>query len=622
MLLLRTSRGVDPGIPFLRSLGTSAHVWLPGANGVSVASLPSNNYLLSDGSTGYSTVDGVDGLTLDGMGVQSTLVALIDTFTFNPAGTTPPTTNAADTFLGVPCVSVTMPINAGGYGVCRGDSSAGGAARHTITAGRFYQHTYSVALSRALTGAESVKIYTTGAAGSSELFLTSANAANAWIDGASSRVFVIAGIDYPVVCANTAIAAPVTVYLRQYSVKEYTGTHLTQATTANKPLVRRGAYNLLPYSEQFNLGWTTSNMTVAASDSLIPTAANAAHAVVATSIAKTAVALKYVVSGRCKANGYNFLLLRIDAGSGDGVYVGFNVSTGAISTAAATSGAGWVAGTAVIATPSSDGYCNFSIPFTTGTEAIIRVIPYVSNATGAAFSPASFAGDTTSGVNLKIQLEQGVVTAGDYTPTTTTAASNPSAGKYWWSFDGSNDSLLSGNLGITNACTIVIAGRVNSLATVQTLFAEDANGVQIYIDTSGIVTLVKFGVSLIVNTAAATIVAGVPFVVTVRLSGGTAVIRKNGVQVATAATALAFSATTGARIGTNFDGTTQPAGGALGWVVPLPVALSDADCLTVERLVAAQFPGLTTPDGDALALLLEDGSGFLTMETGDLLLLE
>ena len=26
--------------------------------------------------------------------------------------------------------------------------------------------------------------------------------------------------------------------------------------------------------------------------------------------------------------------------------------------------------------------------------------------------------------------------------------------------------------------------------------------------------------------------------------------------------------------------------------------------------------------GDALALLLEDGSGFLTMETGDLLLLE
>ena len=160
------------------------------------------------------------------------------------------------------------------------------------------------------------------------------------------------------------------------------------------------------------------------------------------------------------------------------------------------------------------------------------------------------------------------------------------------------------------------------MATVQTLLAEYANGVQIYIDTSGIVTLVKFGVSLIVNTAAATIVAGVPFVVTVRLSGGTAVIRKNGVQVATAATALAFSATTGARIGTNFDGTTQPAGGALGWVVPLPVALSDADCLTVERLVAAQFPGLTTPDGDANSMLLEDGSGFLTMETGDLLLLE
>ena len=43
-------------IAFLRSLGTSAHVWLPGADGVSVASLPSNNYLLSD----FATLAGVD----------------------------------------------------------------------------------------------------------------------------------------------------------------------------------------------------------------------------------------------------------------------------------------------------------------------------------------------------------------------------------------------------------------------------------------------------------------------------------------------------------------------------------------------------------------------------------
>jgi hypothetical protein len=38
---------IGRAILLLRSLGTSAHVWLPGANGVSVASLPSNNYLLS-----------------------------------------------------------------------------------------------------------------------------------------------------------------------------------------------------------------------------------------------------------------------------------------------------------------------------------------------------------------------------------------------------------------------------------------------------------------------------------------------------------------------------------------------------------------------------------------------
>jgi hypothetical protein len=31
---------------------------------------------------------------------------------------------------------------------------------------------------------------------------------------------------------------------------------------------------------------------------------------------------------------------------------------------------------------------------------------------------------------------------------------------------------------------------------------------------------------------------------------------------------------------------------------------------------------MSTVDGDANSMLLEDGSGFLTMETGDLLLLE
>ena len=160
------------------------------------------------------------------------------------------------------------------------------------------------------------------------------------------------------------------------------------------------------------------------------------------------------------------------------------------------------------------------------------------------------------------------------------------------------------------------------MAATQMLFAETTNGVQVSIATDGSVSFAKVGDAALVATAAGVVVAGVPFVLTARLSAGTADIRKNGAQSATAASATVFAAVTGARIGTAFDGTTSPTGGAIGWVVPLPAALSDADCLTVERLAAAQFPGLTTPDGDANSMLLEDGSGFLTMETGDLLLLE
>jgi hypothetical protein len=141
---------------------------------------------------------------------------------------------------------------------------------------------------------------------------------------------------------------------------------------------------------------------------------------------------------------------------------------------------------------------------------------------------------------------------------------------------------------------LLIAGRVNSLAATQMLFAETTNGVQVSIATDGSVSFAKVGGAALVATAAGVVVAGVPFVLTARLSAGTADIRKNGAQSATAASATRICRCYGARIGTAFDGTTSPTGGALGWVVPLPAALSDADCLTVERLVGSQFPGMAT----------------------------
>lgn len=502
MLLLRTSRGVDPGIPLLRSLGSNAHVWLPGANGVSVASLPSNNYLLSDGSTGYSTVDGVDGLTLDGMGaLGSELLAVQDLTTWSvTAGT--PTINNATTVTYVGDGQITKAIS--------------------TVAGRAYWLT----IAGSKTGGNIV-VYSNSNQHSTGIIVNGTFGTYYFVARATGFIGI------------RSVAAQ-TVTVTSISVKEYTGTHLTQATSANKPLVRRGMLN-----------------------ELLNSATPATQSV-------TCIAAPYTLA----LYGTGNVVL---SGTGAGTLTGTGASDLVVLNFTPTAG---------------------SVTFTKA---------------GTVSSFGLFKGTFTA---AQILAEGGIPT------TTATAASNPSAGKYWWSFDGSNDSLLSGNLGITNACTIVVAGRVNSLAATQMLFAETTNGVQVSIATDGSVSFAKVGDAALVATAAGVVVAGVPFVLTARLSAGTADIRKNGAQSATAASATVFAAVTGARIGTAFDGTTQPAGGAIGWVVPLPAALSDADCLTVEQLAAAQFPGLTTPDGDANAMLLEDSSGFLTMETGDLLLLE
>lgn len=177
--------------------------------------------------------------------------------------------------------------------------------------------------------------------------------------------------------------------------------------------------------------------------------------------------------------------------------------------------------------------------------------------------------------------------------TQTTTANKPilqkTDAKYSWTFDGT-DSLLAGNLGITNACTIVIAGRLDSLSVVTQLFTEAANGVSFYVQTSGAVAFGIIAGSDLTASSAGSISVSVPFVITARLSGGTAVIRKNGVQIASAATATVFAASTGVRVGSNFAGTANFLIGTLGSVAALPVAVSDSDLLILEREIARMMP--------------------------------
>ena len=65
----------NAALGILRRYGTNAHVYLPGANGVAISGLSSGNYTLSDGSTGYSAVDGTAGLVLDAALLYSVVAA-------------------------------------------------------------------------------------------------------------------------------------------------------------------------------------------------------------------------------------------------------------------------------------------------------------------------------------------------------------------------------------------------------------------------------------------------------------------------------------------------------------------------------------------------------------------
>ncbi|CAB4241090.1 hypothetical protein UFOVP22_59 [uncultured Caudovirales phage] len=190
--------------------------------------------------------------------------------------------------------------------------------------------------------------------------------------------------------------------------------------------------NLLTYSEQFdNAIWTKSATTISAdtivapdgnttADNAISSIANSTHAILRTSNTIIVANNPLNTSIFVKPNGYNFVTLRLDDGGGTGLYAGFNVSTGVISTAVTAISTGWSSLSASITSVGNGWYrCSIS-----GTPSVTtaRVVIFIDNAISS--GGASYIGDGTSGISLwGAQLEQrSAVTA--YTPTTTVPITN------------------------------------------------------------------------------------------------------------------------------------------------------------------------------------------------------
>ena len=531
-------------IGILRSYGTNAHIYLPGVG--TLSGITAGNYLDSAGTTAAS-VDNPVGLSLDALQAMTLGSELLSGNWQNGY------TTSFDTFTS------TNPTSFSGTNAST--ESVRVIAPASFVAGTTYQVTLAGSLANATIASSWVSNSVYG--GVQDIGLTSIGQQIIFKAASTADSLMI------IFAASSGAAVNA-----QVSVREIPGIHATQATTANKAILRRGLLNQLTYSQDAsNAAWSKISATATASK--ITEATGSSQHYISQSIdmpdGPVTFAAIFAPAERSWATMY---LGSVNSSAW------FNSSTGVIGTTKASI-------TASIASL-ANGYKLCVITGTqTGLGAITRGL-YIADADNS----NTYTGDGTSGILFGgAGLFQGTYTAqqildaGGIPLTTSAAASNPNAGKYSWSFDGSNDSLLTGNLGITNTVTVVIAGVLNTLPAVSLLVCEDANGARLGVSSTGAVSFDKNGVAALVATAAGVIVAGVPFVLTARLQAGNADIRKAGAQIATAASALTFSASAGMRIGTRFDGVTYPCNGSIYSVQVITATTTDAECLAIEKMV-------------------------------------
>jgi len=574
----RLARAGNAAIAFLRTLGTSAHVWLPGANGVNVASLPSNNYLLSDGSTGYSTVDGVDGLTLDGMGSLGAEKVINGSAFVDTTGWIVGSGGSGGA-ISVAAGELVCTATAGGFITSTPFTTVIGNTYKMVGTGRKGTYTGSpqFGFSATVTGIPSPMVtFTTTSNETKELYFV------------ATATTSYAIIRFPTI-ENGATA-----YFDDISCKPYTGTHLTQATTANKPLVRRGMLNLLTYSRDFTTGWTNFGATLTAgqTDPYGGTTATLVNQTAGGSMAKTTTAVVvgnvYTACFICKQGSSTKTGIELTGGVVGNLII--THATLALTVSGAFSGA--------TVSDLGSGWLLVAAKSTAATTTNVGTYAYGDGDFGGPTGSSYFCG---IGLTLGTWTAAQILAEGGIPTTTATAASNPTSGKYWWSFDGSNDILVASSvpLQIADDCAVIAGVCVNTAAATKIVFSERSNvsGTPIVASLSVDATN-KPGFS--VRNDAATLAAAAspealtaPAVIAGRQVGNVRVIRVNGIQKATDTTALgSSSAVTTASVGAhNLGAPVDFFNGSISIVIVIKGTLTDAEMLILERFAASVTPG-------------------------------
>lgn len=543
----------------LEKFGTDAHVWIPGIgyfNG-----LEAGNYIDSAG-TQAGLVDNPVGLVMDAEG--SLGAELVTNGGFDSA--TGWTAGAGWTISGG-VASATGPT---------GDGLRTSQAAYTT--GKVYLVSFDK------TGTQNISVYL--------------RASGPFTTSLSGRVFMY-------ITAGASATRGVEFYflgtggtIDNVSVREVTGAiTATQGTTANKPILRRGAVNLLLRSEEFsNASWGKSAINVASGATAPNASITAFTASEDTTTGTHDLTQSLTISAGqiqtysiyVKASGRNLVRIMLTWNSVvDQVHADFDLENGTVGSAV-TTGAGVSAETPKITAVGNGWYrCVISGSCPTGTT----LICYARGMQSAGV--VSYTGSGASAYQIwGAQLELGS-TASEYIPTTTAAASS-SSGDYYWQFDGSNDSLALSSVPFQMAddhCVVAGANAVaGAAATIFSIGNTASNNDVIAMDyTSNFFRVWWRDTALTLESLDSPTTRNQQILVgSMRKTGNTKIGRINGSQYGTGSIVMGSTTLNTAAIGV-FSRITlsRYMTGSIYPVIAIKGTVSDADLLVLERWVGS-----------------------------------
>ena len=530
-------------LAILRSYGTNAHVYLPGIG--TISALSAGNYTSSDGSTGFSAVDGTAGLVLDAAGsVGSELNT-------NPGG---------------PFVATTGYSVVGSGGVM---ALVSGELELTATAGNFpairrsittvVGSTYCVtAVIRRGTTGSNVAISATGSS------ITSGSTTNTTVTYYFVATVTSTSIDFGIPSA----AANGTAYLVSESVREITGTRATQSTAANRPALRRGLYNQALYSNDIsNAVYSATAGAAKNSATQVSLPVSGAKLTQSTTAGTSSVGKPWTFAVMVSGSGSLNLWMYDDGGAfpGNGVYFITLTSTPTL----------------------------YVVNRTHSDATATKIAGQLTTSSSATVDIAGFGLIPGTLTAAQILAEGGI-------PLTTSAAASNTTGKYSWQFDGVNDSLALGSVPfqINDDFAVVAGFTANVVAASNDVFTNASTSVANSLIKLGLSSTTGFG-TFALRDDAGTLesvadnvnLAGTTVVLSGRKVSNTKVLRYNGVQKATSAVTLGATtfntSTIGAKVST---ATSNYHNGSIGPVIAIKGTVSDADLLILERWVSSLTP--------------------------------